>query len=225
MPKDTGPGVFAAEKILKKRYKKGRAEYLIKWQGYSAKYNTWEPAANILDERLLQCYKSLQSASRGRKRKKGSISKSTKKSKHDESFEVNDSTAEDSVTQDEDEIVSVGSVEDSIQSSIQDDLTNEQNETATLSDSSNKNGKKLGKDLKLGNGDNDTSDTMIHHNTQKMSSTVRLTEKTFSKTETEEVECICWKKPLIDQVTITDVTLNGLTATFTEASTDQGFFA
>ncbi|XP_065660085.1 chromobox protein homolog 7 isoform X2 [Hydra vulgaris] len=222
MPKDTGPGVFAAEKILKKRYKKGRAEYLIKWQGYSAKYNTWEPAANILDERLLHCYKSLQSASRGRKRKKGSISKSAKKSKHDESFEVNDSTAEGSVTQDEDENISVGSVENS---PIHDDLTNEQNETTTLSDSSNKNGKKFVKDLKSGNGDSDKSETMIHQNTQKMSSTVCLTEKFFSKPEVEEVECICWKKPLIDQVTITDVTLNGLTATFTEASTDQGFFA
>eukprot|EP00111_Clytia_hemisphaerica_P003767 TCONS_00010823-protein len=72
------PGeVFAAEKILKKRYKKGRAEYLVKWQGYSSKFNTWEPVENILDERLLESYKALHPpGNRGKKKRRGGNVKS-----------------------------------------------------------------------------------------------------------------------------------------------------
>lgn len=46
--------VFAAEKILKERTRKGNKEYLIKWKGWSAKWNSWEPQDNILDPWLLQ---------------------------------------------------------------------------------------------------------------------------------------------------------------------------
>lgn len=46
--------IFAAQRLLKKRIRKGRAEYLVKWQGYPSKYNTWEPEGNILDGRLFQ---------------------------------------------------------------------------------------------------------------------------------------------------------------------------
>lgn len=39
---------FYVETILKKRASQnGCVEYLIKWQGYSDKYNTWEPSENI----------------------------------------------------------------------------------------------------------------------------------------------------------------------------------
>lgn len=48
--------VFAAEAITKKRLRKGRNEYLVKWKGWSPKYNTWEPEENILDPRLIQQY-------------------------------------------------------------------------------------------------------------------------------------------------------------------------
>lgn len=56
-----GERVFAAERIEKKRIRKGRVEYLVKWKGWSPKYNTWEPEENILDDRLLKAFeKSLQ---------------------------------------------------------------------------------------------------------------------------------------------------------------------
>ncbi len=45
--------VFAAEAICKKRLRKGRLEYLVKWKGWSHKDNTWEPEDNILDPRLI----------------------------------------------------------------------------------------------------------------------------------------------------------------------------
>ncbi|TRY63054.1 hypothetical protein TCAL_15270 [Tigriopus californicus] len=48
--------VFAAEKITKKRLRKSKTEYLVKWKGWSPKYSTWEPEENILDARLIDQY-------------------------------------------------------------------------------------------------------------------------------------------------------------------------
>ncbi|XP_028829175.1 chromobox protein homolog 6a [Denticeps clupeoides] len=48
-----GDRVFAAEAILKRRVRKGRIEYLVKWKGWALKYSTWEPEENILDDRLI----------------------------------------------------------------------------------------------------------------------------------------------------------------------------
>ena len=43
-------GVYKCENILQMRYnsKLKRTEYLLKWLGYSDRYNTWEPEENIL---------------------------------------------------------------------------------------------------------------------------------------------------------------------------------
>jgi len=51
---ELGEQVFAVEAITKKRIKKGKTEYLVKWKGYSPRYSTWEPEENILDPRLIQ---------------------------------------------------------------------------------------------------------------------------------------------------------------------------
>ncbi|XP_059416503.1 E3 SUMO-protein ligase CBX4-like [Carassius carassius] len=53
-----GEHVFAVESIEKKRIRKGRYEYLVKWRGWSPKYNTWEPEENILDPRLLVAFQN-----------------------------------------------------------------------------------------------------------------------------------------------------------------------
>ncbi|KAL7850607.1 hypothetical protein SRHO_G00199560 [Serrasalmus rhombeus] len=53
-----GEHVFAVESIEKKRVRKGRIEYLVKWRGWSPKYNTWEPEENILDPRLLVAFQN-----------------------------------------------------------------------------------------------------------------------------------------------------------------------
>ncbi|XP_014770978.1 uncharacterized protein LOC106869674 isoform X1 [Octopus bimaculoides] len=39
--------VFIVEKVLKKRVQKGHQEVLVKWKGYSNRYNSWEPVDNI----------------------------------------------------------------------------------------------------------------------------------------------------------------------------------
>eukprot|EP00794_Sanderia_malayensis_P008935 gene8936-9888_t len=69
--------VFAAERILKRRLKKGRVQYLVKWHGYSQKYNTWEPEENLLDPRLLKIFSDSQmqsSHNKGKKRSRSSTS-------------------------------------------------------------------------------------------------------------------------------------------------------
>lgn len=53
-----GEHVFAVESIEKKRIRKGRIEYLVKWRGWSPKNNTWEPEENILDPRLLDAFQN-----------------------------------------------------------------------------------------------------------------------------------------------------------------------
>jgi len=60
MDSDLGEMVFAAEKISKKRLRKGKVEYLVKWQGWGPKYNTWEPEKNILDARLIDQFNEKQ---------------------------------------------------------------------------------------------------------------------------------------------------------------------
>ena len=48
------PDVYAAEKILKKRQRNGKVQYLVKWAGFPVSQSTWEPEEHILDARLLE---------------------------------------------------------------------------------------------------------------------------------------------------------------------------
>ncbi|XP_011162721.1 polycomb group protein Pc isoform X2 [Solenopsis invicta] len=57
---ELGDRVYAAERITKKREKRGKVEYFVKWKGWSKKYNTWEPEENILDIRLIELYEESQ---------------------------------------------------------------------------------------------------------------------------------------------------------------------
>ncbi|XP_022533401.2 E3 SUMO-protein ligase CBX4-like [Astyanax mexicanus] len=57
-PSALGDHVFTVESIQKKRVHKGRLQYLVKWRGWSAKYNTWEPEENILDPHLLVTFQN-----------------------------------------------------------------------------------------------------------------------------------------------------------------------
>ena len=46
--------IFAAERILKKRKRRGKMQYKVKWLGYPEDQSTWEPEDNILDKRLIE---------------------------------------------------------------------------------------------------------------------------------------------------------------------------
>ncbi|XP_007907981.1 chromobox protein homolog 7 [Callorhinchus milii] len=59
-----GEQVFAVENIRKKRIRKGRVEYLVKWKGWPPKYSTWEPEEHILDPRLVMAYEEKEQRDR-----------------------------------------------------------------------------------------------------------------------------------------------------------------
>ncbi|KAL8604495.1 hypothetical protein ACOMHN_015779 [Nucella lapillus] len=63
-----GDRVFQADFITRKRYRKGKVEYLVKWKGYSPKQSTWEPKENILDPLLIAEFESKRLELRKRRR-------------------------------------------------------------------------------------------------------------------------------------------------------------
>ncbi|CAB3401654.1 unnamed protein product [Caenorhabditis bovis] len=65
-------GVFAVEELLKSRKVKGKLQYLVKWQGWSSKHNTWEPAENVLDHRLVEAFEAKQKATAKKRGSSGS---------------------------------------------------------------------------------------------------------------------------------------------------------
>lgn len=56
--------VYDVEEIVKKRTRKGKIEYLIKWEGYDASFNTWEPANNIIDKSCITTFEAKQTRKR-----------------------------------------------------------------------------------------------------------------------------------------------------------------
>ncbi|OXA55492.1 chromobox protein homolog 8 isoform X2 [Folsomia candida] len=66
-----GDQVYAAERILKKRVKKGTVEFFIKWKGWSSIHNTWEPEENVLDSRLIEMFEESQKGTTVKPNKRG----------------------------------------------------------------------------------------------------------------------------------------------------------
>lgn len=47
MHKEIEQKFFEVEKVIDKRFVKGRPEYKVKWKGYSEGESTWETAGNL----------------------------------------------------------------------------------------------------------------------------------------------------------------------------------
>jgi len=60
--------VYEAECIRAQRKRKGRLEYLVKWQGYKEADSTWEPAEHILDDCLVQLWEATRASQPKRSR-------------------------------------------------------------------------------------------------------------------------------------------------------------
>lgn len=64
---DNSKRIYSVEKILRKKIIGGRSFYLIKWQRWSTRHNSWEPEENILDRRLLEAYEEEEQQKKGKK--------------------------------------------------------------------------------------------------------------------------------------------------------------
>ena len=53
---DQQDDIYTAEEIVKQQLRNGKPEYFINWLGYPASHNTWEPAENIPDQRLITLF-------------------------------------------------------------------------------------------------------------------------------------------------------------------------
>ena len=50
------PRSYAVEKILRHRGAEGAREYLVRWEGFEADRDTWEPETNFDDQQVIQRY-------------------------------------------------------------------------------------------------------------------------------------------------------------------------
>merc|ERR1711997_1102027 len=85
---ELGEQVFAVEAITKKRIRKSKVEYLVKWKGYSPRYSTWEPEENILDPRLIQQFIMKEQNKMLDNKTEGSVETSDATSSEDSEYEI-----------------------------------------------------------------------------------------------------------------------------------------
>ncbi|XP_074649376.1 uncharacterized protein LOC141904642 [Tubulanus polymorphus] len=93
--------IFTAEKILKRRRRKGTTEYYIKWKGWSKRHNTWEPEDNILDPTLI--YEFDLSVKRRSAQRKRAVQKVRQRKKEERERELRAIDDEDEDDDNEDE--------------------------------------------------------------------------------------------------------------------------
>ncbi|KAK2160781.1 hypothetical protein LSH36_127g13014 [Paralvinella palmiformis] len=132
---DVGERVFAAECIQKRRIRKGKVEFLVKWKGWSHKHNTWEPEENILDRRLIDSFFSGEDPDTGKKKRgrkpqrdhrKCSPKSRNRSKKYDAKSDDDD---DDETTSTEEEDSADETTEESSETSSETEIDDDQTET------------------------------------------------------------------------------------------------
>ncbi|XP_038592569.1 chromobox protein homolog 7 isoform X1 [Micropterus salmoides] len=239
-----GEQVFAVEAILKKRFRKGSVEYLLKWKGWPPKYSTWEPEEHILDQRLVQAYEEKEQRDRALgHRRKGSKAKrlllqntvytmdlrSAHKAAEKPSPRLRLSLTRSLVPEDEDQMYKprrsqFKCFDSNPPSPTQEDWESrgeEEEEECNIEDEDDRVEEEGEKEDAL-KGTTEKRGGILNgqERTDEWSSAIVPDEVTAS----EKLEDV-WR-PIISpgEVTVTDVTLNSLTVTFRESRVAKGFF-
>lgn len=94
---------YVVEKIVDRRERKGKIEYLLKWKGYDSSANTWEPKENLECPELIKAFEDSRTAAKKEgskdkekpKKSKPSSTTGSGSSKRKDSDAENDSDAAD----------------------------------------------------------------------------------------------------------------------------------
>ncbi|KAH9424176.1 Chromobox protein 8 [Dermatophagoides pteronyssinus] len=244
-----GERVFAAECILKKRTRKNRVEYLVKWRGWSKKYNTWEPTENILDHRLIDSFNKAQKRrankanGRGKSSNTASITNETNPSA---SAETNNKNSQDGSSR---KSSTVKETAYNKRKSLADKSSTQAKVSKLKSDRTTDNSDQV--DSTDGDYDDSNSGETSFEKQDDNKNEIRKQEPTklIKENDNEPPECPnktnnvkeqqvpksnfsigpppeFWRRQnkIVDHIMVTDVTENDCTITVRECRTPQGFF-